>query len=45
MVSTKRYYPVEIPFDQLVSREHETSDVIYFTSEEEARAQGFIAAE
>lgn len=45
IVSTKRYYPVETPFDQLVSGEHETSDVIYFTSEEEARAQGFIAAE
>ena len=35
--STKRYYPVDT--------ELESKDLVYFTSEEEAKAQGFSAAE
>jgi hypothetical protein len=49
VVSTKRYYPVETPLDQLptppTGAGEEPSDIIYFSSEEEARAQGFTAAE
>jgi len=41
LVSTKRYYPVSTPLDQLAAPENGKSDVIYFTTEEEARKQGY----
>lgn len=44
IVSTKLYYPVETPLDQLVSSQEEPVEVVYFTSEDEAKAQGFVAA-
>jgi len=37
VLSTKCYYPVDTELD--------TSDLVYFVSEDEARAQGFKAAE
>lgn len=40
--STKRYYPAETPLDQL--HNGEAVDVVYFSSEDEARQQGFSAA-
>ncbi|MBA2677678.1 MAG: hypothetical protein H0U76_04680 [Ktedonobacteraceae bacterium] len=42
--STKQYYPVETPLDQLHAADEETVDVIYFSSEDEAQRQGFSAA-
>lgn len=45
VASTKRYYPVETPLDQLETPNDTPLDVIYFSSEEEAKAQGFTAAE
>jgi gas vesicle protein len=44
VVSTKLYYPVETPLDQLAGSQEGPLDVVYFTSEEEAKAQGFVAA-
>jgi hypothetical protein len=44
IVSTKLYYPVETPLDQLAGSQEGPLDVTYFTSEEEAKAQGFVAA-
>lgn len=43
--STKHYYPVETPLDQLAVTSEGQVDIIYFTSETEAQAQGFQAAE
>jgi hypothetical protein len=45
VVSTKRYYPVETPLDQLQEGQEEPLNVIYFASEDEAKEQGFSAAE
>ncbi len=45
VVSTKLYYPVETPLSQLASPENGSLDVVYFVSEDEAKAQGFSAAE
>jgi uncharacterized membrane-anchored protein YhcB (DUF1043 family) len=45
IVSTKRYYPVETPFDQLADSQEGPLEVVYFTSQDEAKAQGFVAAE
>jgi uncharacterized protein YicC (UPF0701 family) len=45
LVSNKRYYPANTPLDQLRTSATGTLDVIYFASEEEAKAQGFTAAE
>lgn len=45
VVSTKLYYPVETPLSQLAPPENGSLDVVYFVSEDEARAQGFSAAE
>ncbi len=42
--STKQYYPVETPLDQLHTIDGEAVDVIYFSSEDEAQRQGFTAA-
>ena len=38
VVSTKRYYPIETSLDQLASARDESTHIIYFTSEEEARS-------
>lgn len=45
LVSNKRYYPAGTSLDQLRATESGTLDVIYFASEDEARAQGFTSAE
>lgn len=44
VASTKRYYPVETPLDQIDALKQEPVDVLYFASEGEAKAQGFSAA-
>jgi hypothetical protein len=44
VVSTKLYYPVETPLDQLAGSQEGPVEVVYFASDEEAKAQGFIAA-
>jgi len=44
LASTKKYYPVETPLDQLGTANGTSMDVIYFSSEKEAQAQGFTAA-
>ena len=44
VISTKRYYPVETPLDQLLNPQKEVVDIIYFSSEDEARAQGYLPA-
>lgn len=48
VTSTKRYYPVNTPLERItdgVGTDAAPIDVIYFTSEREARLQGFSAAE
>jgi polyhydroxyalkanoate synthesis regulator phasin len=48
IVSTRRYYPVETPLDKLQPQpgvKDSPTDLVYFGSEEEARAQGFSAAD
>jgi hypothetical protein len=45
VASTKHYYPVETPLDQLADTSEKPVDIIYFVSETEAQAQGFQAAE
>jgi hypothetical protein len=45
VTSTKRYYPVKTPLDQLTATSEKLVDIIYFVSEEEAQSQGFHAAE
>ena len=42
--STRQYYPVETPLDQLHTTDGEAVDVVYFSSEDEAQRQGFSAA-
>jgi polyhydroxyalkanoate synthesis regulator phasin len=47
VVSTRHYYPVETPLADLQEQARERGelvDIIYFSSEEEAKAQGFSAA-
>jgi flagellar basal body-associated protein FliL len=44
VASTKLYYPVETPLDQLTGSQEGPVEVVYFTSEDEAKAQGFVAA-
>jgi polyhydroxyalkanoate synthesis regulator phasin len=47
VVSTRYYYPLETPLAQLQEQAREKGelvDIIYFSSEEEAREQGFSAA-
>lgn len=41
IVETRRYYPVMTPLEQLVAANAEKNDVIYFTTEEEAKTQGY----
>ena len=43
VVNTKQYYPVQTPLDQL-STTGKILDVVYFSTEDEARAQGFTPA-
>ena len=43
VVGTRRYYPVSTPLDQLAVSETGKNDVIYFTTEEEAQAQGYAS--
>lgn len=45
VASTKRYYPVDTPIDRLPLAEDGTKDLVYFPSEEEAKAQGFSPEE
>jgi hypothetical protein len=48
IISTRRYYPVETPLDKLQPQpgvKDSPTDLVYFGSEEEARAQGFSAAD
>lgn len=45
VVGTHRYYPVETPLDQLGLTAEMPLDVVYFSSEEDAKAQGYSAAE
>ncbi len=44
VVSSKRYYSAETPQTQLPHTEDGKLDVVYFSSEEEAKTQGFSAA-
>ena len=46
VVSTRLYYPIEVPLEQLTLPEDETDivTVVYFTSEDEEQARGFTAA-
>ncbi|GAC1394561.1 MAG: hypothetical protein NVS4B11_21240 [Ktedonobacteraceae bacterium] len=44
IVSTKHYYPVETPLNELSSPEDGSLDVIYFVTEDEAKAQGYTTA-
>jgi hypothetical protein len=41
VVGTHHYYPVSTPLDQLANSETGKNDVVYFTTEEEAQAQGY----
>ncbi len=45
VASTKYYYPVETPLVLLTDVSEKPVDLIYFTSEQDALAQGFRAAE
>ena len=45
VVSTKYYYPVDTSLDQLSLSDDKARDLVYFASEEDAKAQGFTAAE
>jgi hypothetical protein len=45
LMRTKHYYPADTPLDQLRDAEGEPLDIVYFSSEEDARAQGFSTAE
>jgi hypothetical protein len=44
VTSTKLYYPIEIPLDQLPTENDSPVDAIYFQSEQEATKQGFQPA-
>src|ERR1019366_6867934 len=43
VVGTKRYYPVATPLEQLVGPESAKNAVIYFTTEEEAKGEGYAS--
>jgi len=43
IVSIKQYYPVETPLHELRSPADEVLDVIYFITEDEAKAQGYTS--
>ncbi|HLG66004.1 MAG TPA: hypothetical protein VKY19_29070 [Ktedonosporobacter sp.] len=48
VVSTRLYYPIEVPLEQLTTTEDDAAaggiTVIYFASEDEAQSRGFTAA-
>jgi len=47
VVSTRLYYPIEVPLEQLTAAEDDADagvTVIYFASEDEAQSRGFTAA-
>lgn len=44
VVSTKCYYPIETPLDQLSASQDGPLDIVYFSNEDEAKEQGFSAA-
>jgi hypothetical protein len=44
IASTKHYYPVQTPLDQLATHEQPLT-IVYFTSEEEAKTQGFTSSD
>jgi uncharacterized protein YukE len=44
VISTRLYYPIETPLDQLSMKEDLPADLVYFMSEQEARAEGFQPA-
>ena len=44
VTSTKLYYPIETPLDQLPTSGSDPIDVIYFLSAQEANDQGFKPA-
>lgn len=47
VVSTRLYYPIEVPLERLAVAEDDTGagiTVVYFASEDEAQARGFTAA-
>jgi hypothetical protein len=43
VVGTRHYYPVSTPLEQLAVSGTGKNDVIYFTTEEEAQAQGYVS--
>lgn len=43
--STKLYYPIETPLDQLLTRDNRLADTVYFASEQEASKEGFQPAQ
>ena len=45
VVSMKRYYPIETPLSSLRTPDGDELDIIYFANEDEAKAQGYTAAE
>ncbi len=45
IVSTRHYYPIETPLDQLIAPGSKPQEIIYFGSEEEAKSQGFSPVE
>lgn len=45
IVSTRHYYPIETPLDQLIAPGSKPQEIIYFGTEEEAKSQGFSPVE
>jgi hypothetical protein len=45
IISTKLYYPIETPLDQLPTKDDRPVDVLFFASEQEASNQGFQPAQ
>lgn len=45
IASTRRYYPASTPLDLLKTPGEGSVDVVYFSNEDEAKAQGFSAAQ
>ena len=45
VASTKLYYPIETPLDQLLTEDERLANAIYFQSEQEASRQGFQPAQ
>lgn len=43
VVGTQHYYPIETPLNELQAAEGGTVDVIYFATEDEAKAQGYTS--